>query len=100
MDLTKLSKTELLVKCEKLGITKCKSKNKNILIDIINKTNKISIDKANSKKEDTISDINVIDLFCGCGGMTQGLTDAGLNIIAGIDFWDKAIDSYKKTLII
>lgn len=36
MDLTKLSKQELLVKCEELGITKCKSKNKGDLIDLIN----------------------------------------------------------------
>ena len=36
MDLTKLSKQELLVKCEELGITKCKSKNKGELIDLIN----------------------------------------------------------------
>jgi hypothetical protein len=28
MDLTKLSKPELLAKCEELGFTKCKSKNK------------------------------------------------------------------------
>lgn len=41
------------------------------------------------------SKINVIDLFCGCGGMTTGLIDAGLNIIAGIDIWDVAIESYK-----
>jgi len=40
--------------------------------------------------------INVLDLFCGCGGMSKGLTSAGLNIIAGIDIWDKAINSYKK----
>ena len=30
MDLTKLSKPELLVKCDELGITKCKSKNRAI----------------------------------------------------------------------
>ena len=29
MDLTKLSKTELLAKCEENGIKKCKSKNGN-----------------------------------------------------------------------
>jgi DNA (cytosine-5)-methyltransferase 1 len=40
--------------------------------------------------------LNVIDLFCGCGGMSKGLTDAGLNIIAGIDVWDKAVLSYNK----
>jgi len=39
MDLTKLSKTKLLVKCEELGITKCKSKNKSELIILINKNN-------------------------------------------------------------
>ena len=35
MDLTKLSKTELLEKCEELGIKKCKSKKKDELIDLI-----------------------------------------------------------------
>ena len=40
--------------------------------------------------------MNVIDLFCGCGGMTKGLVDAGLNVVAGIDIWDKAIENYKK----
>lgn len=39
--------------------------------------------------------IRVLDLFCGCGGLTTGLKEAGLDIIAGIDIWDKAIDSYK-----
>jgi hypothetical protein len=37
MDLTNLSKPELLAKCEELGITKCKSKNKNELIELLNK---------------------------------------------------------------
>lgn len=37
--------------------------------------------------------LNVIDLFCGCGGMSKGLSDAGLNIVAGIDIWDKAVES-------
>jgi DNA adenine methylase len=36
MDLTKLSKTELLEKCEELGFTKYKSKNKSELIELIN----------------------------------------------------------------
>ena len=35
MDLTKLSKPELLAKCEELGINKCKSKNKGELIELI-----------------------------------------------------------------
>ena len=27
----------------------------------------------------------IIDLFCGVGGLTHGLLDAGLNVIAGFD---------------
>lgn len=37
----------------------------------------------------------VLDLFCGCGGMSTGLVKAGLHVVAGIDIWDKAIESYK-----
>ena len=36
MDFTNLSKTQLLAKCEELGIKKCKSKNKDELIGLIN----------------------------------------------------------------
>ena len=35
MELTKLSKKELLIKCDNLGITKCKSKCKEDLIKLI-----------------------------------------------------------------
>jgi DNA (cytosine-5)-methyltransferase 1 len=42
----------------------------------------------------TDSRLRVLDLFCGCGGMTTGLTEAGLNVVAGIDVWKCAIDSY------
>lgn len=49
MDLTKLSKTELLENCEKLGIKRCKSKNKGELISLINDTTQI--DKTLSKKK-------------------------------------------------
>ena len=35
INLTKLSKTELFTKCEELGITKYKSKNKQQLIELI-----------------------------------------------------------------
>jgi len=40
--------------------------------------------------------LNVLDLFCGCGGMSKGLTDSGLSLLAGIDIWDKAVESYNK----
>jgi DNA (cytosine-5)-methyltransferase 1 len=57
----------------------------------------MTINKSESiKEEKKVDSLNVIDLFCGCGGMSKGLTDAGLNIIAGIDIWDKAVESYNK----
>ena len=115
-----MSKNELLEKCKEFGITKYKSKNKNILINLIKtqnsqKKNIIFIIKndnedtqinttqiiesqnnSNMVIEPMPQSLNVIDLFCGCGGMSKGLTDAGLNIIAGIDIWDKAIENYNK----
>ncbi|MCO8194415.1 MULTISPECIES: DNA cytosine methyltransferase [Anaerofustis] len=31
-------------------------------------------------------DIRAIDLFCGAGGLTCGLKESGINVVAGIDF--------------
>ncbi|MCF0217327.1 MAG: DNA cytosine methyltransferase [Fibrobacteraceae bacterium] len=40
--------------------------------------------------------MKVVDLFCGCGGMSLGFSLAGHEVLAGFDNWDKAIDVYKK----
>lgn len=39
---------------------------------------------------------NVLELFCGCGGLSYGLTEAKLNVVCGIDICDKAISNYSK----
>jgi DNA (cytosine-5)-methyltransferase 1 len=100
MDISKLSKLELLEKCKDLGITKSISKNKSQLIELIRKHKVIEEPKIPPQNTQMIEvdtkTLNVIDLFCGCGGMSKGLTDAGLNVIAGIDIWDKAVESYNK----
>ena len=92
MDLTKLSKTELLIKCEGLGITKCKSKNKGKLIELINQKQNVNtilsqpvkiFSEQDNIKMDTplyINENNVdlqqtntytlIDLFCGTGAFS------------------------------
>jgi DNA (cytosine-5)-methyltransferase 1 len=38
---------------------------------------------------------NVIDLFCGCGGLSYGFIEAGYNVVLGIDSWKDAIETFK-----
>jgi DNA (cytosine-5)-methyltransferase 1 len=103
MDLTKLSKNELLVKCEELGITKCKSKNKTELIKLINgkskktqiefiiedndedclqETNNI-IENINNEITNKIIDdkqyikYSFIEVCAGGGGLSSGLMKSG-----------------------
>jgi hypothetical protein len=37
-----------------------------------------------------------IDLFCGCGGLTTGLVEAGIHVICGVDIWETAIETYRR----
>lgn len=75
MDLTSLSKSELLAKCQELGIQKYKSKNKSELIDAINSHTKptkkpviIDDDDDDEKEEETIvGPTNTIDIKNMCG---------------------------------
>ena len=100
MELTKLSKTELLEKCEELGITKCKSKNKSELIDLINvktqpnKKMELIIEDNDDKDlqdkndviENTINEItdnkekvkySFIEVCAGGGGLSSVLIKSG-----------------------
>lgn len=40
--------------------------------------------------------MNVIDLFCGCGGFSKGFESAGFSVRLGLDIWEDAIVTYKK----
>jgi DNA (cytosine-5)-methyltransferase 1 len=40
--------------------------------------------------------MKTVDIFCGCGGMSLGFIQAGYDIKLAIDFWDKAIEIYRK----
>lgn len=40
--------------------------------------------------------LKVIDLFCGCGGLSEGFRLAGYDIVGGVDFNQPAIDTYNK----
>ncbi|EPC74515.1 cytosine methyl transferase [Lacticaseibacillus paracasei subsp. paracasei Lpp71] len=39
--------------------------------------------------------VNAVDLFCGSGGLTRGLIDAGINVVAGIDIEPKCKFPYE-----
>jgi hypothetical protein len=83
MDISKMSKIDLLAKCKELGITRYSSKNKPQLLELINnKTNNNTEDQTNILTSKSVNSLivnepitetlNVIDLFCGCGGMSKG----------------------------
>ena len=121
MDLTKLSKTELLEKCEELGIKKCKSKNKSELIELINSKTQskkkveliIEDDHENSdgdilneiinKKEshtnlnnDSKNVIKIVSLFAGCGGLDFGFhNNSKYKHVLVNDFDKDACDTYE-----
>ena len=120
MDLTKLSKTELLVKCEELGITKCKSKNKEKLIDLINTKNQTTqtvelinynsdekytnniithtfqeINKVEHHTNSSNNSLKFIDLFCGIGGFHQALAKLGFECVFASDIDENCRKTYK-----
>jgi modification methylase hindV len=37
-----------------------------------------------------------VDLFCGCGGLSSGFSQAGYEVVLGIDKWEKALNIYRK----
>lgn len=40
--------------------------------------------------------MKVIDLFAGCGGMSLGFQNAGFNLVAAFDSWQKAVNIYRQ----
>ena len=39
--------------------------------------------------------MQTVDLFCGCGGFSQGLTDSGYDVRMGIDYDDTILETYR-----
>ena len=39
----------------------------------------------NNNQQDGIKTVSCVDLFCGAGGLTHGLINSGIEVIAGID---------------
>lgn len=40
----------------------------------------------------------LLDLFCGCGGLSYGFQQAGFDVLLGIDNDETALKTFKKNL--
>ena len=45
---------------------------------------------------DSKSELKAIDFFCGAGGMTNGMIQAGINVLAGIDIASDCKETYEQ----
>ncbi len=43
-----------------------------------------------------VNELKTVDLFAGCGGMSLGFQNAGFEVIAAYDNWDKAVEIYRR----
>jgi DNA (cytosine-5)-methyltransferase 1 len=85
-ELIKLTKNKLLEKCQELNISRCSSKTKNEIIELILSK------ESNDKKES----LKFIDLFCGIGGFHQALTNIGAECVFASDIDVKCREIYEK----
>lgn len=40
--------------------------------------------------------MKVVDLFCGCGGLSLGFEKAGMDVVAAFDNWENALNVYRR----
>src|SRR6267142_2233591 len=46
------------------------------------------------RKADGGNGLSVLDLYCGAGGFSEGFRSVGCRIVAGIDHWRPAVDTF------
>ena len=42
--------------------------------------------------------LTAVDLFCGCGGLSAGAIDSGVEVIAAYDNWPVAVKTYRRNV--
>lgn len=113
MEKNRFSKKELLAKCEELGITQCKSKNKDELIELIHKK-QTHLSILSKQKVTSISDkekcenvshetkkYTLVDLFCGTGAFSHAFhkTDKVVTVFAN-DILDSSEEIFNSNNVI
>ena len=99
MDLSKLTKNELLTKCNELSIKKCSSKNKSQLIELIEKElnsnntiiNEVPIQILEHNESKTFK---FIDLFCGIGSFHYSFKKLGWECVMSCDIDNAVKETY------
>ena len=51
--------------------------------------------QGNTKTKMAKKNLKVLDLFCGCGGLSLGFEQAGFEISLGIDNWEESLKTFK-----
>lgn len=52
----------------------------------------------NNKKQSTIHNLKAVDFFCSGGGMSFGMQESGIKILAGIDFDKNCKETYESNI--
>ena len=42
--------------------------------------------------------MRAVDLFCGCGGLSAGLIESGIDVVAAYDHWEPALSTYRRNI--
>lgn len=42
--------------------------------------------------------VRAVELFCGAGGMSRGLIDAGIDVVKAYDAWPVAVENYRHNI--
>jgi DNA (cytosine-5)-methyltransferase 1 len=109
-ELNLLTKKQLLEKCHQLNISRCLSKTKKEIVEIIinhnsqltkdddqqkSSTSISSTPSTSSTSSSTITKLKFIDLFCGIGGFHQALTNIGAECVFASDIDEKCRKIYE-----